>query len=59
VLEVVAKKLLGFEMAGAGGPAGANGDEFAGVVEGLVAVEVLGAKSERCEEKKEEEQSQV
>ncbi len=57
-LEVVAEELLGFQMAGAGGPARSDGDEFAGVVEGFFAVEVLGAKIERCEEKKEEEQSQ-
>jgi hypothetical protein len=51
VLEVGAKEVLGLDVAGARGPARADGSEFAGVLEGFGAVEVLG----ECGEGKEEE----
>jgi hypothetical protein len=48
VLKVCAEKLFGLQVAGAGGPARADGGKFAGVVEGLGAVEVsLGWKGKR------------
>jgi hypothetical protein len=40
VLEAVAEEGFGFEMSLAGGPARADGDELAGVIEGFDAVEV-------------------
>ena len=47
VLEVVAQEGLGLQVALAGGPARADGDELAGVFEGFSAVEVgLGGSGE-------------
>jgi hypothetical protein len=41
VLELVAQKLFGLDVSGAGGPARADGDKLARVFESLGAVEVL------------------
>ena len=47
VLEVVAQECFGLDVAGAGGPARADGDEFAGVFVGFGAVEVLLGRQTR------------
>ncbi len=53
---MLAEKLLGFDVAGAGGPARADGDELARVFVGVGAVEVLlGGCGERSERSAKEE----
>ena len=51
--KVGAEELLGFDVAGAGGPTRPDGGELAGVVVGLGAVEVLGVDGEGGEEHEE------
>ncbi len=48
VLEMVAEKLFGLQMAGTGGPARADGHKLPGILKSFTAVEVsLGGRSER------------
>jgi len=46
--EVAAQKFFGLDVAGAGGPARADGDELAGVVEGVCAIKALLRGSGEC-----------
>jgi hypothetical protein len=49
-----AEKLLGFDVAGAGGPTRTDGGEFACVFVGFGAVKLLGRRGEGREESDEE-----